>query len=90
MRRLISLTPFVLAVPVLSACTRQDPAIDVDPQVGRACFERHLASLPPGAQYEGIERAIAGRLSIRVMTGLDLKTLGCGLNPDGSLQRDGP
>jgi hypothetical protein len=47
-------------------------------------------SLPAGAQYEGIERAVAGRVSIRVMTGVDLKTLDCPLNPDGSLKRDGP
>lgn len=90
MRPLIHFGPFVLAAPLLIACTPQEPDTDVNPQAGRECFERHLAALPPGAQYEGIERAVAGRLSIRVMTGVDLKTLECGLNPDGSLKRDEP
>lgn len=90
MRPLIHLCLFVLAAPLLIACTPQEPAIEVNSQVGRECFERHLTALPPGAQFEGIERAVAGRLSIRVMTGVDLKTLECGLNPDGSLKHEGP
>lgn len=90
MRPLVPLATFVVTASLLIACTPQEPAIDVDPQVGRECFSTHVDSLPAGAQYEGIERAVAGRVSIRVMTGVDLKTLDCSLNPDASLKRDGP
>jgi hypothetical protein len=85
----ILLGPFLATAVLAGACTPQEPAIEVDPQVGRECFDTHSASLPAGSQYEGIERAVAGRVSIRVMTGVDLKTLDCRLDPDGSLKRDG-
>jgi len=78
-----------MIAPLLVSCGEREPAIDVVPQVGRDCFDTHIAALPSGTQYEGIERAVAGRVTIRVMTGVELTTLDCGLNPDGSLQGGG-
>ena len=81
---ILSLT---LSTPLLLSCGKQEPIVDVDPEVGRACYEAHLASLPDGTQYEeGIEGAAGDRLTIRVMTGVELTTVECRLNPDGTLQ----
>jgi hypothetical protein len=79
----------VLTAAVLVSCGEQAPTNAVDPEVGRACFATHIAALPTGTQYEGIAQAAPGRLTIRVMTGIDLTTLDCALNPDGSLKRGG-
>ncbi len=84
----ISTICVILTASLLVSCGEQT-AIEVDPQLGRDCFDTHIASLPSGTQYEGIERAVAGRVTIRVMTGVELTTVDCGLNPDGSLQRGG-
>ncbi len=77
---------FALAMPLLNSCGQGEPAIDVDPQIGQDCFDSHIASLPSGTQYEGIERAVAGRITIRVMTGVELATVQCALAPDGTVQ----
>ena len=71
-------------MPLLGSCDRQEPASDVDPQVGWECFEKHRPSLPPGTQYEGFEATSEG-ISIKVMTGAELTRVNCGLNPDGTL-----
>ncbi len=84
----ISTICVILTASLLVSCGEQ-AAIEVDPQLGRDCFDTHIASLPSGTQYEGIERAVAGRVTIQVMTGVELTTVDCGLNPDGSLQRGG-
>ena len=89
MRISASILCFVLTAPLLVSCGEREPTIDVAPEVGRDCFDTHIAALPNGTQYEGIERAVAGRVTIRVMTGVELTTLDCGLNPDGSLQGGG-
>ena len=89
MRISASILCFALTGSLLVSCGEREPAIDVAPEVGRDCFDTHIAALPNGTQYEGIERAVAGRVTIRVMTGVELTTLDCGLNPDGSLQRGG-
>ena len=68
---------------VLFACDQQGTATDVDPMLGRECFESHRASLPPGAQYEGIEKYTGDMLTIRVMNGVEVVTLDCGSSPDG-------
>ena len=86
MRIFVSILCFALTASLLVSCGEQEPAIDVDPRIGRDCFDTHVAALPSGTQYEGIERAVVGRVTIRVMTGVELTTLDCGLNPDGSLQ----
>ena len=59
---------------------------DIDPMLGRECFESRRASLPAGTQYEGIESAAGNRITIRIMNGVDVTTLDCELNPDGTLQ----
>jgi len=40
--------------------------------------------LPPGTQYEGIEKLADNVLSIRIMNGVEVVKLDCGLNPDGT------
>ena len=57
--------------------------------LGVDCFESHRASLPPGTQYEGIEKIVGNRLMIRIMNGVQVETLDCGLSPDGTLQSSG-
>jgi len=82
--RSASILILAFTMPLLSSCDRQEPTLDVDPQVGRECFERHRLSLPPGTQYEGFEAA-ADRIMIKVMTGAELTSVNCALNPDGTL-----
>jgi len=83
-------TIFQLALmALLVSCDQQDSAPDVDPKLGLECFESHRASLQPGAQYEGIEKLAENRLSIRIMDGVGVKTMDCGLNPDGTLRSTG-
>ena len=74
---------------LLSACDQQHSASDVDPMLGLECFESHRVSFPPGTQYEGIEKLAENRLVIKIMDGVEVMTLDCGLNPDGSLQSIG-
>ena len=73
----------------LFSCDQQNSTSDIDPKLGLECYESHRASLPPGTQYEGIEKLAENRLTIRIMDGVDVVTLGCGLNPDGTLQSTG-
>jgi hypothetical protein len=89
MRIPLAIPCLVLIALLLVSCGEQAPTIAVDPEVGRACFDTHVAALPAGTQYEGIERAVPGRVTIRVMTGVELTTLDCALNPDGSLKSGG-
>jgi hypothetical protein len=70
----------------LTSCGQKESEIEVDPQLGRQCFDAHIDALPSGTQYEGIERAVAGRLTIRVMTGVELTSVECELDPDGTLR----
>lgn len=88
MQHLAMIICLVLAV-LFSACDRQQPAADVDPGLGRECYERHRASLAPGTQYEGIETLADNTLTIRLMDGVQVVTLECALNPDGTLQGGG-
>jgi len=88
MRILTTIVQIVLTAFLLS-CEQQNSSSDIDPKLGLECFEKHRASLPPGTQYEGIEKLAENRLTIRIMDGVDVVTLGCGLNPDGSLQSTG-
>ena len=74
---------------VLVSCDQQHPASDIDPGLGVECFENHRASLPPGTQYEGIENLAENRLSIKIMNGVEVTTIDCPLNPDGTLQGSG-
>jgi hypothetical protein len=67
----------------LSSC---DQYSDIDPKLGLECYENHRASLPPGTQYEGIKKLAENRLTIKIMNGVEVVTLECGINPDGTLQ----
>ncbi|MDX1696660.1 MAG: hypothetical protein R3308_00145 [Thiohalobacterales bacterium] len=71
---------------LLLACGQQSSTPAVDPAIGRACFESLRTGLPPGTQYEGIEKSTAERITIKIMNGVTVTTAECGLNPDGSLQ----
>jgi hypothetical protein len=74
----LALTAFIVS------CDQQHSASDIDPMLGLECFESHR--LPPGTQYEGIEKLADNTLTIRIMNGVDVVTLDCGLNPDRTLQ----
>jgi len=78
-----------LALTSLLFSCDQHAASDVDPKLGLECFESHRAALPPGTQYEGIEQLAENRLTIRIMNGVEVVTLDCGLNSDGTLQNTG-
>jgi hypothetical protein len=85
------LTPIVtLALTaLLCSCGQQQSTPAVDPKLGLACYESHRASLPPGTQYEGIDTLAENRLTIKIMNGVEVVTIACGLNPDGTLQVSG-
>ena len=83
--RILATIVYLALTAFLFACDQQHSAPDVDPMLGLECFESHRASLPPGAQYEGIEKLAEDRLTIRIMNGVEVATLDCGLNPDGTL-----
>ncbi len=89
MRILTTIVQLTLTTVLLSSCDQRHPTTDVDPKLGRECFESHRASLPPGTQYEGIKKLAEGVLTIRIMNGVEVVTLDCGLNPDGTLQSSG-
>jgi len=84
MRIFIAVLQLVLTA-LLVSCDQQHSVPDVDPKLGLECFESHRASLPPGTQYEGIEKVAENKLTIRIMDGVDVVTLNCGLDPDGTI-----
>jgi hypothetical protein len=86
MRILTTIVQFVLAGFLIS-CDQQNATPDVDPKLGLECFESHR--LPPGTQYEGIEKLAENTLTIRIMNGVEVVTLECGLKPDGTLRSTG-
>ncbi len=88
MRIITAIVQLTLAA-LLASCDQRHSASDVDPMLGRECYESHRASLPPGAQYEGIDKHAENGITIKVMNGVDVVTLDCGLNPDGTLQGAG-
>jgi hypothetical protein len=87
--RILTAIIYLAVTALLFACDRQQSTSDVDPGLGLECFESHRASLPPGTQYEGIEKLAENRLTIRIMNGVDVVTLECELNPDGALRSAG-
>jgi hypothetical protein len=86
--RILTAIVYLAVTALLSSCDQQHSA-DIDPKLGLECFENHRASLPPGTQYEGIERHAENRLTIKIMNGVDVVTLDCGVNPDGTLRSIG-
>lgn len=87
--RILTASVYLAVTAFLSSCDQQHPASGIDPGLGVECFESHSASLPPGTQYEGIEKLVENRLTIKIMDGVGVVTLDCGLNPDGTLQSTG-
>ncbi len=73
-------------VPLFVSCGQQEAAPNIDPTLGRACFQSKLPSLPPGSQYEGITGVAGDQLSIGVMNGVEVVTVKCTLTPGGTLQ----
>ncbi len=76
--------PVVLATAALLSCGPQSPPPDVDPALGRACFQAHQDTLPPGSQYEGIAGASENDITIQAMTGTRVETFRCSLASDGT------
>ncbi len=87
--RILTAITYIAMATLVSSCDRQQTAPDIDPMLGIHCFESHRATLPPGTQYEGIEEVAGGRITIRIMNGVDVTTMDCGLGPDGVLQATG-
>ena len=87
--RILTTIIYIALMALLVSCDQQNSASDIDPKLGIECFEGHRATLPPGTQYEGIEKLVENKLTIRIMNGVDVETLDCGLNPDGTLRSTG-
>lgn len=87
--RILATIVYLSLTALLLSCDQQENTPNIDPKLGLECFESHHASLPPGTQYEGIEKLADNRLTIKIMDGVDVVTLDCGLNPDGTLRRTG-
>jgi len=85
MRILITSAQLALTA-LLFSCDQRHPAIDIDPRLGLECFESHRASLPPGTQYEGIEKLAEDTLTIKIMNGVEVVTLDCRQQPDGTVR----
>jgi hypothetical protein len=89
MRQSAALVTLLLTTTVLLSCGQQQSGADVDPALGRACFDSYVADLPPGSQYEGVATASAERITIRAMTGTKVETLDCILGADSSVRPAG-
>jgi hypothetical protein len=87
--RIITTIIYITLTALLVSCDQQNSTLDIDPKLGLECFESHRDSLSPGTQYEGIEKLADNGLTIRIMNGVDVVTLDCGLNSDGTLQNTG-
>jgi hypothetical protein len=87
--RILTTIAYPALTVVLFSCGQQHSASDIDPRLGLECFESHRAVLPPGTQYEGIEKLAENRLTIKIMNGVKVETIACGVKPDGTLQGTG-
>jgi len=84
--RIFNAIGYLALAALFSACDQQQPTPDIDPMMGRDCFESLRASIPPGTQYEGIDTVDEDGITIRIMNGVDVTRVDCGLNPDGTLR----
>jgi len=84
MRFLTAMTYVALATFLLS-CDQPQTVPKIDPKLGLECFQNQRGSLPPGTQYEGIEKLADNRLTIKIMNGVDVVTIDCAMQPDESL-----
>jgi len=87
--RILTAIVYIVVTALLLSCDQQHSTSDIDPKLGLECFESHRASLPPGTQYEGIEKLIEDGLTIKIMNGVEVVTLDCWLNMEGTLQSIG-
>jgi hypothetical protein len=87
--RILTAIVYLALTAFLVSCDQQHSASDIDPSLGLECFESHRASLPPGTQYEGIQKLAENKLTIKIMNGVEVLTIDCGMNPDGTLQSPG-
>lgn len=85
MTRTASILALSLTALLLLSCSEENTAQNIDPKRGLDCFESQRANFPAGTQYEGIDAANDQTISIRVMTGVELKSIDCRLNADGTL-----
>ena len=84
--RIISLIVQVTLIAPLFSCDSHQSTPAIDPKLGLECFDIHRTSLPPGTQYEGIEKVIENRLTVKIMNGIEVVTIDCGMKPDGTLE----
>ncbi len=81
--RILNSIVFLVLIALLSSCDQRNSVPDVDPMLGLECFESHR--LPPGTQYEGVEKLTENVLTVRIMNGVDVVKMDCGLNSDGTI-----
>jgi len=87
--RILNIIAQLAMATLLFSCNQQNPASAIDPGLGLGCYDKHRATLAPGTQYEGIEKLTENHLTIRIMNGVEVVTLECELNTDGTLQSAG-
>jgi hypothetical protein len=87
--RALAATACLAPVAMLLSCDQQQSAQDIDPRLGFECFESLRGSLPPGTQYEGIDKLEGNRLTIKIMNGVEVVAVDCSLNPGGTVQGSG-
>jgi hypothetical protein len=87
--RILTAMVYLAVTALFLSCDQQHSATDIDPRLGFKCFESHRASLPPGTQYEGIEKLADNRLTIKIMNGVEVVTLDCELTPEGTIRSTG-
>lgn len=85
MRIIALIVQMTLMAPLLS-CDQHQSTQSIDPKLGLECFDIHRGSLPPGTQYEGIEKVVENRLTVRIMNGVEVVTIDCGMKKDGTLK----
>ena len=68
--RILTAIVYIAVTALLLSCDQQHSTSDIDPMLGLECFESHRASLPPGTQYEGIEKLADNTLTVRIMDGV--------------------
>ena len=87
--RILTAIGYLTLTAFLSSCDQKHSTPDIDPSLGLQCFESLRASLPPGTQYEGIEKITEHRLTIKIMNGVEVAMTDCALDSDGALKSIG-
>ena len=84
--RILTAFAFLFVATFLLSCDQKQATSDIDPTLGRECFESMRVTLAPGTQYEGIADVTESRITIRIMNGVDVTTIDCGISQDGALK----